>query len=301
VIAAGALVLVGLLLSPSTAAAPRQATGACAGNTGVTVVVDFQELGGGTNVVCAPGTPSSGLDALAKAGVSYQTTQRFPGFVCRIAGKPSNDPCVNTSPASAYWAYWLAAPGGSWCYSTLGAGSRRPPPGTFEGWSFALNRTADAIPPPRFAPPPAPAGSTPAALNGNDCPSTPTTLPATTAAPTTTTPTTAAPPTAAASTTASSTTASSTTAASLTDPTTAISTTVISTTATSTTIVSTTTVSAASAADGAASPTTVDLGEDGGGGGSPLAFVVSAAVVTALGAGAFVMARKRAGRTPTSP
>ena len=154
----------------------------CAGKTGVTVVVDFQELGGGTNVVCVPGTPSSGLDALAKAGVSYQTTQRFPGFVCRIAGKPSNDPCVNTSPASAYWAYWLAAPGGSWCYSTLGAGSRKPAPGTFEGWSFALNRTADAIPPPRSAPPPAPAGSPPAELNGNDCPSTPTTLPATTTA-----------------------------------------------------------------------------------------------------------------------
>ena len=98
-------------------------------------------------MVCAPGTPSSGLDTLAKAGVSYQTTQRFPGFVCRIAGKPSNAPCVNTSPASAYWAYWLAAPGGSWCYSTLGAGSRKPAPGTFEGWSFALNRTAGRDPP----------------------------------------------------------------------------------------------------------------------------------------------------------
>ena len=62
-IAASALVLTGLLLSsPSTAAAPRQAAGASAGKTGVTVVVDFQELGGGTNVVCAPGTPSSGLD-----------------------------------------------------------------------------------------------------------------------------------------------------------------------------------------------------------------------------------------------
>ena len=131
---------------------------------------------------------------LAKAGVSYQTTQRFPGFVCRIAGKPSNDPCVNTSPASASWAYWLAAPGGSWCYSTLGVGSRKPAPGTFEGWSFALNRTADAIPPPRFAPPPAPAGSPPAELNGNDCPSTPTTLPATTTAATTTAPPTTAPP-----------------------------------------------------------------------------------------------------------
>ena len=292
--------LTGLLLSsPPAAAAPRQAAGACAGKTGVTVVVDFQELGGGTNVVCAPGTPSSGLDALAKAGVSYQTTQRFPGFVCRIAGKPSNDPCVNTSPASAYWAYWLAAPGGSWCYSTLGAGSRKPAPGTFEGWSFALNRTADAIPPPRFAPPPAPAGSQPAELNGNDCPSTPTTLPATTAAPTTAPPTTPPPTTAPSPTTAPPPTGAASTAPGFT--TTAGSTKASSTTATSTTAVSTTAASAATVADVAAAPTTVDLGEDGGGGGSPLAFVVSAAVVIALGAGAFVMARKRAGRTPTSP
>ncbi len=114
-----------------------------------------------------------GLEAMRVAGIAYQTAQRFPGFVCRIAGQPANDPCVNTSPASAYWAYWIAAPGGSWCYSTFGAGSRRPPPGTFEGWSFALDRTAAELPPPRFDPPPLPAGAAPITLNASDCTSTP--------------------------------------------------------------------------------------------------------------------------------
>ncbi len=60
------------------------------------MVVDFQELGGGVNVVCAPGPVTSGLEAMRAAGVAYQTAQRFPGFVCRIAGQPTNDPCVNT-------------------------------------------------------------------------------------------------------------------------------------------------------------------------------------------------------------
>ncbi len=284
-IIASALVLVGLLLSPFAATAPRQAaSGACAGNSGVTVVVDFQELGGGVNVVCATAPVSSGLDALSRAGVNYQTTQRFPGFVCRIAGKPATDPCVNTSPASAYWAYWLAAPGGSWCFSTVGAGNRKPPPGTFEGWSFALGRAAADIPPPRFTPPLAPAGSPGATLNQSDCVSTPVSAPPTTAALTTTVPPATAPPTTA-STLAAPTTAATTTAAA-------------STTATTTVAVTT---DAELAAAPTTTPTTVDLGEDGGGGGSPLGFVVSAAVVVALGSGVFVMARKRAARmrTPT--
>ena len=50
------LVLVSLLAFVSAApvaATPRQAAGVCTGTSGVTVVVDFQELGGGVNVVCA--------------------------------------------------------------------------------------------------------------------------------------------------------------------------------------------------------------------------------------------------------
>ena len=294
------LVLLGLLLSPPAAAAPRQASGACAGTSGVTVVVDFQDLDGGVNVVCATGTVSSGLDALAKAGVSYQTAQRFPGFVCRIAGRPANDPCVNTSPGSAYWSYWIAAPGGSWCYSTVGAGNRTPPAGTFEGWSFALNRTTSELPPPRFAPPPAPAGGPVPRLNATDCTSTPVTLPATTAPPTTASPTTP-PPTTSPSTAP---TAAPSTASATSLPTTAAASTTAATThatTTTSTTTSTATSTAATDLDLVASATTVDLGEDGGGGGSPFGFVVSAAVVVALGAGALVIARTRAsrGRTPT--
>ena len=239
-----ALVMAALSLLPIASATPRQQTGACAGDSGVTVVVDFQDLGGGIHVVCAEGQVSSGLDALTRAGIGYQTAQRFPGFVCRIANQPANDPCVNTSPASGYWGYWLAAPGGAWCYSTLGAGSRVPPPGTFEGWSFSLDKVASEIPAPRFAPP-ASATSPPATLNRSDCASTPAVVTTTTA--------TSAPITGA-TTTAATTTAATTTIA-------------------------------------------VDLGEDGDDGGSPLGFVISAAVVVGIGtAGVMIVRRRRRAR-----
>ena len=142
--------------------------GACPTSSGVTVVIDFQELGGGVHVRCAPGAVSSGLDALRQAGIDHQTAVRFPGFVCKIAGRPANDPCVNTSPAGAYWSYWLAPRGGQWCYSNWGAGNRTPPQGTVEGWSFSLDRTGSTSPPPR-AQAPGPVPGAPAALPANEC------------------------------------------------------------------------------------------------------------------------------------
>ena len=143
----GALTLVAIGIPVPTAVASAQPAtwydGPCADNVGITVVIDFQELTGGVNVRCVPGPVTSGLDALDKAGVSWEGTRRFPGLVCRIAGKPGTDTeaCVNAPPLSAYWGYWVAPRGGQWCFSTLGAGNRKPPPGTVEGWSFALNRT----------------------------------------------------------------------------------------------------------------------------------------------------------------
>ncbi len=160
--------------APSIGAAPglptpgrATASGPCPGGSGVTVVVDFQELGGGVEARCAPGQPSSGLDALTRAGVAFTGTVRFPGFVCRIAGRPAQDRCIDTSPSSAYWSYWVADRGGSWCYSTTGAASRRPPEGTVEGWSFSLNRPSNQPPAPRGAPPPATPGG--GRLPGGEC------------------------------------------------------------------------------------------------------------------------------------
>jgi hypothetical protein len=170
-----ALVLIVGGLWPAAPASAQDAPsydGACTDNAGVTVVVDFQDLGGGVNIRCAPGDVTTGLDALDKAGISWSGTVRFPGFVCRIAGQPGPDdePCVNTPPATAYWTYWVAPRGGAWCFSSLGAGNRKPPPGTVEGWSFAKNRAASKIPAPGYDPPPPPEGLAAPPLNASDCP-----------------------------------------------------------------------------------------------------------------------------------
>mgnify|MGYP001161895361 CR=1 FL=1 len=145
--------------APGTGAVPAQASGACPEGEGVTVIVSFNELGGGTQVRCAPGEPASGLAALDAAGISWQGATRSPGMLCRIGGQPASDPCVNPPPGSAYWSYWIAPRGGDWCYSSLGPSYRKPPPGTVEGWSFSKGKSAAQTPRPGLAPPP---GSSPA-------------------------------------------------------------------------------------------------------------------------------------------
>lgn len=164
------------LWAAGAGAVPADAQGgACADPDGVTVVVDFQSLGAGTIVACAPGPVSSGFDALGQAGIGYQTVTAFPGFICRIQGLPGDTDCADTPPANAYWSYWTAERGGSWTYSQVGAGSRTPPAGSVEGWSFSTDATSSDSTPPRTAPPaPAPeAAPTP----------TPTPTPSATAAP----------------------------------------------------------------------------------------------------------------------
>ncbi len=130
-----------------------------AGCDGVTVVVDFRGLGGGVQQGCAPGSPGSGVAALSAAGFGYAYASRQQGFVCRINGKPGNDTdkCVTTSPATAYWSYWHASPGGSWAYSNQGAATYVPARGSVEGWAFGAGEQPGTAPPAAPAPqPPAP-------------------------------------------------------------------------------------------------------------------------------------------------
>ncbi|MEU0937725.1 hypothetical protein [Embleya sp. NPDC005971] len=138
----------------------RGTPGFCPDRNGVTVIVDFHELGGTTIVRCAPGEQATGLAALKNAGIRITGVARWgEAFVCRVEGKPGADsePCIDTPPASAYWSYWHAPNGGSWTYSQWGVLNRKPPIGSFEGWSFAKNKTETTNPPPR----PAPARPTP--------------------------------------------------------------------------------------------------------------------------------------------
>lgn len=121
---------------------------------GVWVVVDATRLGGSVRTLCAPGSPSSGLDALRLAGVDYTFVERQPGLVCTLDGQP--DPC-NGAPTDAYWGYWHAEAGGDWIYSTRGAGNRTPAKGSVEGWAFGAGQ------PPGRTPPAAPADPEPTA------------------------------------------------------------------------------------------------------------------------------------------
>lgn len=165
-VAAGADPLEAVRASVAVRGATVGTEGACPTAAGVTVVVDFQDLGGGVWLRCTDGSADTGFQALERAGIPYRTAVRSPGFLCRIDELPAGDPCINPSPTAAYWSYWVAPRGGSWCYSNIGAASRNPPEGTVEGWSFSLNRSPS--PPPRIAPPPAVPGA-PASLPGPSC------------------------------------------------------------------------------------------------------------------------------------
>jgi hypothetical protein len=140
-------------------AAPAHAA-ACEEGGGVTVVVDFATLDGAVATDCADGDPGSGVEALRAAGHEpTRAAQQAGYFVCRIDGRPADDPCQRASPADAYWSYWHARPGGSWTYSNTGPAERDPAPGTVEGWAFGAGDPPSVAPPHERATAPAPGPS----------------------------------------------------------------------------------------------------------------------------------------------
>lgn len=153
--AAAAALLLGTGLAGGAAPLPSAAWtgGACPTSTGVTVIVDFTAFDAGVVTRCVPGSPASGLDALAEAGFAIEQVATIPGFVCRIDQRPgpAAESCATTPPVNTYWSYWSAQRGGAWAYSPGGAAGSRPAQGSVEGWSFALGGSAT---PPSVAPPP---------------------------------------------------------------------------------------------------------------------------------------------------
>ena len=160
-----------LLVAPMASRAD-DANQACTDGQGITLVVDFQSLGGGVNLRCAAQPINNGYDAFRRANVSYETVEG-KDFVCRIAALPEDANCSAYPPGNHYWSYWWAKPGGDWTYATKGAGAHKPVPGAYEGWSFVNSDTAT---PPRYPPPPPPTTTTtPATTAPTAAPSGPTT------------------------------------------------------------------------------------------------------------------------------
>jgi hypothetical protein len=117
--------------------APAQASGAgCTPGHGVTVVVEFNQLGGDDVRLCdAGGGGRTAARLLEDDGLSLTYVQRQPGFVCRVAGVPAQDPCVNTPPDDAYWSLWWSdGSSDTWTYASIGVDSLTIP----DGGSVAL-------------------------------------------------------------------------------------------------------------------------------------------------------------------
>ncbi|MBA2953651.1 hypothetical protein GON03_04935 [Nocardioides sp. MAH-18] len=128
--------------------APAAAAG-CGSAEGVTVVVDFKQLGGGVQSVCLPdGGDRYAAELFGDAGFPLTYVQRQPDFVCRVSGLPTpgQDPCVATPPANAYWSlWWTDEDGGDWTYSSLNAGGLRVPDGGYLAFSWSTG--SRAVPP----------------------------------------------------------------------------------------------------------------------------------------------------------
>jgi hypothetical protein len=152
----------GLLLITMTAASAGPARAAsrplseCSATRGVIVAVDFAHWGGPILRSCGT-TPTTGYALLNQGGWDTAGTEHDgPGFICRIGYSgyrhgsqyptPSQQACVQTPPASAYWASWQAGPGqDSWTYSQYGAMSYRPEPGSVSLWVFGGTNMAGTV------------------------------------------------------------------------------------------------------------------------------------------------------------
>lgn len=136
------LTIVPLLLLPVPAAAQAQTTG-CEDPSGVTVVVDFTEVGGGIETGCAVSDFETGRTALEAAGFTLTDSQ--PGLICAINSLP--DPCPETFEGS-FWSYWYGEPGGEWASYMTGADTSSPAPDQVEGWRYNDGSAGPGIAPP---------------------------------------------------------------------------------------------------------------------------------------------------------
>jgi hypothetical protein len=152
---AAAVLAAGSALVSAPAPARADPISSCTTTSGVIVAVDFSHWGGNIQRGC-DASPTTGYAALHEAGFSTAGTQHDgAGFICRIDNypAPSDEACVVTPPASAYWSYWHANAGqSSWSYSQLGAQSYKPKPGSVDAWVFGATNLSGTSGGPSFTP-----------------------------------------------------------------------------------------------------------------------------------------------------
>ncbi len=146
-----ALIVAALLSVTGAAGAGAAPLSQCSAHHGTIVAVDFAHWGGPIVRGCGVGA-ATGYALLHAAGFTTAGDQHDgPGFVCRLGSRAfhgggaypttTQQRCLGTPSATAYWSYWLAPPagGGTWTYSPLGAGTEQPRPGEVQLWTFGAS------------------------------------------------------------------------------------------------------------------------------------------------------------------
>ena len=126
------LTLLAAALAPVPAPADEPAA-ACAPDQ-VAVVVDFNELGGPTRVGCATAEDSAAhLFGDAGFPLTFTTAPGMQGFVCTVAGAPTDRSCTR---GDSYWSLWWSDGEQPWSYATLGVDQLDVPPGGYVGFAW---------------------------------------------------------------------------------------------------------------------------------------------------------------------
>lgn len=147
---AGLVAAAGLLV-PALATTPAASAAApCSGRTGVVVVVDFAELGGGVTKGC-DSNGGTAANNFQDAGFPLMYAQDSSGFICRISNKPADDPCDSAAQADRYWSLWWSdGKTGTWKYASLGVNALKVPAGGYV--AFAWHQGGGRAAPPAVTP-----------------------------------------------------------------------------------------------------------------------------------------------------
>ncbi|HYH33687.1 MAG TPA: hypothetical protein VD814_00900, partial [Nocardioides sp.] len=162
---ASRLATVAVLVAAAGTITPAPASAAACGTAdGVTVVVDFNQLGGGVQQACVPDAGTA-ADLFVAAGHTLEDVQGQP-FVCRVDGRPTQDreACVRTPPTNAYWGlWWSSGTSGAWSYATRSAYSLDVPDGgsVAFSWNGTSTRSQPSATPPDHTSEPDPQPSRP--------------------------------------------------------------------------------------------------------------------------------------------
>lgn len=136
-----AALLAALVAALCLVPAPAHAEGSFCADGGVSVAVDFQDLGGGVQQVCdEDGAGKTAAQVFEDAGFDLTPVQPFPGAACKIDGKPADVGCAEMPPADAYWGLFLAK-NGKWGYAPKGADELKLTDGAFVAFSWQASET----------------------------------------------------------------------------------------------------------------------------------------------------------------